>query len=134
MAKCKRLLLCLFSLLLIRTTTAQAAVFEGHHLATAIDVVYRQDDKPVQHSYHNTENIEGILNYLRLLEYAGMPAEDPELQVGTTYRFKIHLADGNQHIYHLHADHYLSQNYKPWIKVESSRSFAALLAALPEET
>ena len=119
--------------LLLSASQVCAATFEGHHLATGIDVVYRQDNRQILCSYQQTNNMEEILNYLRLLEYAGMPHEDPEQQSGNSYRLTVHLADGRQHIYHLHADRYLSRDFRPWIKVESAGSFEDLLSSLPKK-
>ena len=126
---------CIFLCLLLwmGTVRVQAASFEGHHLATGIDVVYRLEQRQVKRSFRQTGHMEAILNYLRLLEYDGIPKTDPEQLQGDMYRITVHLADGNRHVYHLHADRYLSRDFRPWVKVESDRSFAALLSALPEE-
>lgn len=131
MKKTRRIFFCF--LLLIGTVKVQGATFEGHHLATGIEIAYRSEQTLVQRSFRQSTHMEAVLNYLRLLEYDGMPHTDPEQLQGDTYRITVHLADGNRHIYHLHADRYLSRDFRPWVKVESRRSFAALLQSLPTE-
>ena len=133
MGKLQKMFTCIIILLSIGTSSVHATTFDGHHLATGIDVSYWQEHTHVQHSFRQKHNLETILNHLRLLEYAGMPVSDPESQKARTYRITIHLADGRQHIYHLHADSYLSRDFRPWVKVESSRPFATLLQSLPKE-
>lgn len=133
MVKIRKMLVFFIVLLLVGTNKVHAATFEGHHLATGIDVAYWEQQAQLTHSFHQNRNVEAILNHLRLLEYAGMPATDPELQQAATYRITVHLADGNVHIYHLHADRYLSRDFRPWVKVESPQSFRVLLQSLPEE-
>lgn len=133
MARFQKIIPWILALLLVNTSTVHAATFEGHHLATGIDVAYREHNLQRKHSFHQNRSIEAILNHLRLLEYAGMPESDPEQQPAATYRITVHLADGKAHIYHLHADQYLSRDFRPWVKVESSRPFSTLLQSLPEE-
>ncbi len=132
MTKIQKLLIGI-TVLLISISNVHAASFEGHHLATGIDVAYRQEHTQILRSFRQSRSMEAILNHLRLLEYAGMPANDPEYQKADTYRITVHLADGQAHIYHLHADSYLSRDFRPWVKVESGRSMQELLNSLPEE-
>lgn len=132
MTKIQKLLIGI-TVLLISISNVHAASFEGHHLATGIDVAYRQEHTQILRSFRQSRSMEAILNHLRLLEYAGMPANDPEYQKADTYRITVHLADGQAHIYHLHADSYLSRDFRPWVKVESGRSMRELLNSLPEE-
>ena len=130
MGKVKKTMICVL-IFLIGTGRVHGATFEGHHLATEIDISCQKTQ--IARSFRQSSNLEEILNHLRLLEYAGMPSSDPEQQKGDTYRLIVHLADGKDHIYHLHADRYLSQDFRPWIKVESKRPLTELLQALPAE-
>ena len=132
MAKIKTVIIWLIALVL-SMNHVHAATFDGHHLATGIDVVILQNGANTSYHFQKTNNIESILNYIRLLEYAGAPTNDPELQTGDTYRLIVHLADGNQHIYHLHTDRFLSRDFRPWVKVESPYPFFWLLQTLSEE-
>ena len=133
MARKKMTVLCLLALLL-GAVKAHAATFDGHHLATGIAVFYETDHREELRYFQHPEHMETILNYLRLLEYAGTPNADPELLQGDTYRITITLADGQQHMYHLHGDRFLSRDFRPWVKVDSDQQFAELLKNLPEES
>lgn len=126
----KKFILC-FLIVWVCTVPTQAATFHGHHLAKQIDVTC--PSAQIYRSFRQCHNMEVILNYLRLLQYAGIPQQDPELLDGPTFRITIHLADGARRIYHLHNDRYLSRDFRPWEQVESSGTLSALLLELPSE-
>ncbi len=127
------LCLCLTVLLSFCGCRVNAAAPPALHIATRIDVHYRFSDTAITRQFTQPAKMEAILNYLRLLEYAGIPEGDPEQHIGDTCRITVQLADGSRRIYHLHANRYLSRDFRPWEKVESSQDLPALLQSLPTD-
>ena len=80
-------------------------------------------------SYTETEQIEAILNYLRLQRTLGRAKTDPERIRGDSYVIEIQNSSGQKHIYRLRADRYLSKDNHPWQRLdpEYSDGLSALL-------
>ena len=133
MAK-KRSVLLLFVLFLFFSGCRVSA--EGPsdlHIVTRIDVLYHQKQQDVSRHYTTPAKMESILNYLRLLEYAGIPDEDPELSEGDVCRIDVQLVNGKRHVYYLYANRYLSKDFRPWVQVDADRSVLSVLKLLPND-
>lgn len=129
----KKHLWLLMMLFLLPLSCRVSATGGSAHLVQCIDVRYQQADTTLTRTFRTPEKMEVILNYLRLLDYAGMPETDPELLSGDSCRITVWLYDGNRHTYHLHAGRYLSRDYHPWEKVEGPQKLLFLLKLLPPD-
>lgn len=103
------------------------------HVVTQVQVRYRQSGRQLTREYTQSSKMEAVLNYLRLCEYAGMPADDPEQHMGNRCRITVSLAGGGQHVYCLHADRYLSRDFRPWEQVDPPSPILELLLSLPPD-
>ncbi len=79
--------------------------------------------------------MEAILLYLRLLHRGGDAQVDPQRVEGDYYEILLHYSDGGRRVYYQHADSYLSDNYKPWQKIdkEQAKNLFPLLQSMPSD-
>lgn len=104
-------------------------------VVTQVDVVYAHPEITVLRTYTQPQKIASILNYLRLLQYRGKPQIDPETISDDRYRITLHYSDGCRRVYRQYAYRYLSKNFRPWEKVDSSQAqlLYPLLQLLPAD-
>lgn len=129
MANIKKLLL-LVPFLFCLSCKVYASPMYDAHIVTGVDVYYRGQDTVVQLHYSQTGKMETILNYLRLLEYDGLPNHDPELLRGDRCRITLRLAGGDRRIYYLLDDRYVSKDLHPWERMVPPQPLLSLLESL----
>lgn len=132
MAKIRKMLL-LLTLLFCLSGRVYAVPVQDAHIVTGVDVQYRRQDATLQLHYSQTGKMEAILNYLRLLEYDGLPNHDPELHRGDRCRITLRLAGGGERIYYLLDDRYVSRDLHPWERIVPPQALLSLLESLPAD-
>lgn len=105
-------------------------------LVTQIDVTCHYGQSLLTRRYTATDKMEQILLYLRLLNRGLTANTDPEQLDGIHYKIVLHYSNGKQRIYHQRADGYLSENFKPWLKIdpEQGKLLLHLLLEVPSDT
>lgn len=128
---------CFFTLLtlcaLLCGCRVQARAAAGDRVVTGVDILYRQNQDSLERHYTSSEKMQLVLNYLRLLEYAGIPNTDPEMYTGNVCRICLRLAGGGSRTYYLYADHFLSVDYRPWQQIVPDRSLVTVLHLMPDD-
>lgn len=132
MANIKKLLF-LIPLLFCLCCKVYASPTYDAHIVAGVDVHYRGQDALLQLHYSETWKMEAILNYLRLLEYDGLPADDPELYRGDRCRITLRLAAGGERIYYLLNDRYVSRDLHPWEQMVPPQTLLSLLESIPAD-
>lgn len=120
--------LCVFLAFLLPGKVHAAA---EDHIVTRVRVAYQDEDARLSRQYTHSENMEAVLNFLRLSKFAGLPADDPEAHTGSRCTVTVELAGGSHRVYYLHDERYLSKDGAPWELVEPPASMRSLLESLP---
>lgn len=104
-------------------------------VVTRVDVTCNRDGQLLQRQYTETEKMQPLLNYLRLLEPRGLATVDPELVRGNAYEITLHFSQGAPTVYYQHSERFLSKNRHPWQKVDShlSGELYPILRDLPSD-
>ena len=131
MAKIRKFFIVAACLLALGARPVSAAV--DSHLAVRVEVFYAWEQGALLRQYTDQAKMRAVLNYLRLAQYAGMPEDDPLAQPGHTCRVRVHLADGRQHQYLLHAEQFLCRDGGAWEVVELQAPLLPLLRTLPSD-
>ena len=105
-------------------------------LVTRIDVTCYYGDSQLDRQYTAPDKMEQVLLYLRLLDRGLEATTDPEKLDGIHYKIILHYSNGQQRIYHQRTDGYISENFKPWLKIdpEQGKLLPHLLLEVPSDT
>lgn len=85
----------------------------------------------IERSYTQPEQMEAVLDCLRLQRSRGTAQVDPERLKGAAYEIRVWMSDGSAHIYRHRGGQYLSRDSRPWQRVDPEQ--AQTLHALLEE-
>ena len=91
-----------------------------HRVVTGVQVEYRQGDRLLRRSYSRPENVQSILNYLRILKPFGPVI--PEEGDGNGCRITLHFSHGPDSIYLQQGNSYLCRNGGDWESIDSTRA------------
>lgn len=97
-------------------------------VVTQVDIDWSREGVPISRHYTDTEKMEAILLYLRLVRQEGPPKTNPDELDGETYRIAVSLSDGQQHIYQQKKHRYFRRDSQPWQTISAEQ--AARLYAL----
>lgn len=113
-----------------RRTKAPSSVVTGVQITA--DSGYRT----MSRRYTQPQNVQKVLNYLRLQEGLGLADIDPERLTGTFFVIDVTLSDGTHSYYYQQGSRYLSKKYHPWQKVDSDMAadFYQMLQLTPTDT
>ena len=91
-------------------------------LVTGITVHY--ENGPIRGSlqYEEDQKMQLILDYLRLINPYGQPAEDPETAGGTSFQIVLTYSDGSTKHYRQKADRYLKTDQGPWLCIPPQKA------------
>lgn len=105
-------------------------------VVTQVDISCRKEHMLIQRHYTDTEKMEYVLLYLRLLKPLGKPDTDPDALDKDVYEITVHLSDGNRRIYRQKAHKYFSWDSRPWEMINSAQASGlyALMEHLPSDT
>ena len=90
----------------------------GLRMVVQIDVSCSQDGESIHRSYTSEDKMEAMLLYLRLLKPLGPAQTDPEELLGPANEIVVRFSNGQQRIYRLRADRFLSTDSHPWQSVD----------------
>jgi hypothetical protein len=90
----------------------------------------------IQRHYTDSQKMEYVLLYLRLLKPFGKPDTDPDQLDKDVYQITVHLSDGDRRIYRQKAHKYFSWDSRPWQKIDPAQASGlyALMEHLPSDT
>lgn len=97
-------------------------------VVTQVDITCQHEDLLIRRHYTDTDKIESVLIYLRLLNPLTMTENDPNSIDADIYEINVHLSDGARRVYRQKAHRYISKDYRPWKDVNPGH--AAQLYAL----
>lgn len=105
-------------------------------VVTRVDISCYKEHMLIQRHYTDTQKMEYVLLYLRLLKSKGKPDVDPDEVQKDVYEITVHLSDGNQKIYRQKAHKYFSRESRPWelIDPEQAAGLYAIMEHLPSDT
>lgn len=105
-------------------------------LVTEINVICYYGDSQLERHYTAPDKMEQVLLYLRLLDRGLEATMDPEKLDGIHYKIVLHYSNGQQRIYHQRTDGYISEDFKPWLKIdpEQGKLLLHLLLEVPSDT
>lgn len=112
----------LFGVILLLLCGCGKAQLQPPAVVTRVDIDCRHAGIRIFRSYTETEQIEAVLDYLRLQRTLGRAETDPERIRGDSYVIEIHSSNGQRHIYRLRADRYLSKDNHPWQRIDPEYS------------
>ncbi len=102
-------------------------------VVTGVEINCQHEDVHIRRYYTDTEKMEYVLIYLRLLEPMGHPAKNPDTVDAEVYEITLQLSDGNRKIYRQKDHRYLSANSGPWqsITPEQAEGLYRLMRKIP---
>lgn len=105
-----------------------------HRVVTGVQVEYHQGEKVLQRSYHKTENVQFILNYLRILKPFGPVI--PEGKSSDNCRITLEYSHGPDSVYLQQGNSYLRRNDGAWESIDRSRGtlLYPMLLLLPSDS
>lgn len=104
-------------------------------VVTQVDIICRREHMLIQRHYTDTQKIESVLLYLRLLKPLGRPETDPDTVDRDIFEITVHLSDGNKRIYRQKAHRYFSKESRPWEIIDPKQAYWLydLMARLPSD-
>lgn len=97
-------------------------------VVTGVDVSCRHRDVVIQRHYTDTEKMESVLNYLRLVLHGRKPDNDPNSVDAEVFQIRVQLSDGKSHVYEQKDHRYFRKYQQGWTALEPMH--AAKLYAL----
>ena len=104
-----------------------------HRVVTGIQVEYYRGENVLYRSYQKTENVQFMLNYLRILNPFGPVI--PEGKQTDNCRITLQYSYGPDSIYLQQGNAYLCRNGGPWESINSARAslLYPMLLLLPSD-
>lgn len=104
-----------------------------HRVVTGIQVEYHQGENVLFRNYQKTENVQFMLNYLRILDPFGPVI--PEERQTDNCRITLQYSYGPDSIYLQQGSRYLCRNGGPWESIDSARAslLYPMLLLLPSD-
>lgn len=104
-----------------------------HRVVTGIQVEYHQGEKVLQRNYQKTENVQFMLNYLRILKPFGPVI--PEGDQTDNCRITLEYSYGPDSVYLQQGNSYLCRNGGDWESIDRARAslLYPMLLLLPSD-
>ena len=130
----KLLILLAFSASILSGCAKKATV--PYRAVTEIDISFRYEDMHLQRHYTQTEKMESVLLYLRLLKPLGKPDADPEQILQDSYEITVRFSDGSTKFYRQKAHRFLCVQDHPWIRIDPGQASGlyALMRHYPSDS
>ncbi len=105
-------------------------------VVTQVDITCQHEDLFIERHYTDTEKIESVLIYLRLLKPLTIAESDPDGIDADIYEINVHLSDGARRIYRQKAHRYISKDFRAWKDVDPGHAaqLYALMRHFPSDT
>ena len=91
-------------------------------VVTQVDIACDHDGLPIRRHYTETEKMEAVLLYLRLLRPSGAPITDPDTIEADMYEITVSLSDGQQRIYRQKDHRYFRDALNGWQNIAPERA------------
>ena len=104
-------------------------------VVTGVQITESNGNRSICRQYTHPQNIQMVLDYLRLQENLGIAEEDPERLSGTAFVIDVILSDGSHSVYYQRGGRYLSKKYHPWQKIDTKKAadFYRMLQRTPTD-
>jgi len=104
-----------------------------HRVVTGVQVEYHQGGKVLHRSYSKTENVQFMLNYLRILKPFGPVI--PEEESSDSCQITLEYSYGPDSIYLQRGNRYLCRNGGDWESIDRTRAtlLYPMLLLLPSD-
>ena len=104
-------------------------------VVTQIDVFCDHNGVPIRRTYRETEKMEAVLLYLRLLDSGKAPDIDPDTVDADVYEITVSLSDNNQHCYRQKDHRYFQRELNGWeqIPAEQASMLYAVMRYYPSD-
>ena len=105
-------------------------------VVTQVDISCQKEDVQIRRHYTDSQKMEYVLLYLRLLKPLGTPDTDPDQVDADVYEITVQLSDGEQKIYRQKDHRYLSQSGHPWKTIDPAQAAGLyqLMRQLPSDS
>ena len=125
--------LCFISFFLCSCAGKEAAVCP---VVTQVDISCQQEDVQIHRHYTNSEKMEYVLLYLRLLGPAGLPQIDPDSIDAEEFVIQVQLLNGQTRYYRQKAHRYFSIDGGPWQSIDPAQAAGLykLMQFVPSDT
>ena len=91
-------------------------------VVTQVDIACDHAGIPIRRHYTDTEKIEAVLIYLRLLNPGGAPAKNPDEIDADVYEITVSLSDGQKKVYRQKDHRYFREAIGSWQSVAPDRA------------
>lgn len=91
-------------------------------VVTQVDIDCQHQDVPIRRHYTDTQKMEWVLLYLRLLKPMGKPKQDPDTIDADVYLITVHYSDGSQNLYKQKDHRYFSKGTHPWQTIDPGQA------------
>ena len=105
-----------------------------HRVVTGVEVEYHQGEKVLQRSYNKIENVQFMLNYLRILKPFGPVI--PEESSSDNCRITLRYSHGPDSVFVQQGNSYLCRNGGQWESIDRTRAtlLYPMLLLLPSDS
>ncbi len=114
------LYLCFFTIFLSGCATNRVRPI--CRVVTQVDISCQQEDMQIHRHYTNSQKMEYVLLYLRLLEPLGVPDTDPDRIPADVYEITLQFSDGDHKIYRQKDHRYLAVGSLPWKTIDPAQA------------
>ena len=91
-------------------------------VVTGVEISCQKEDVQIFRSYTDTEKMEYVLLYLRLLKPLGRPTVDPTTVDADIYEITLQLSDGARKVYRQKDHRYLSADSGFWLTIDPAQA------------
>ncbi len=91
-------------------------------VVTGICVQFESGPIRFERNYTASEKMQKILNYLRVIDPYGPPAEDPETAEGSSFRIELNYSDGCKKTYLQKGDRFMKEEGQTWKRIDPKRA------------
>lgn len=129
------LLLLLASILLPGCRKKLSAYKVPSRIVTAVDIYCQKSTGTVLRHYTDTEKVESVLHYIRLLDPHGPTTVTAEAMQGDLFEIVVHLNDGGTRIHRQRSDTFAALHRMYWGFIDRSLGMRLthLMALLPSD-
>ncbi len=104
-------------------------------VVTGVDIFCQHENVQIRRHYTDTQKMEWVLIYLRLLKPRSNPKTDPESIDADVYNITLHFSDSTKKTYRQKDHRYLSKDAGPWQTIDPGKAAGlyALMRYVPSD-